>query len=51
MTEVSEFVRTYELPLGDICHFGHYGIVKRKGEEYVVLIDYGLTKDVQEKYY
>lgn len=51
MTEVSEFVRTYELPLGDIYRLEHYGIVKRKGEEYVVLIDYGLTNDVYEKYY
>jgi len=51
MTEISEFVRTYELPVGDIYYLPHYGIVKRNGEEYVVLIDYGLTNDVYEKYY
>lgn len=51
MCEISEFVRTYKLPIGDIYRLEHYGVVKRKGEEYVVLIDYGLTQDVWNKHY
>lgn len=36
---------------GDLRRISSYGVVKRNGEEEIVLIDYGLTNDVYDNYY
>lgn len=39
------------LELADILHISSYGKVKRNGHDTVVLVDYGLTKDVWRTHY
>jgi len=51
LAQVSEFIRNYDLPLGDLLTIKHYGIVNRNGQEVIVIIDYGLTEDVFSQHY
>lgn len=51
MTQVIDFIHSWDLPAGDLYRIEHYGIVKRNGEEYVVIIDYGLTDKVLKQHY
>jgi hypothetical protein len=37
--------------MGEIAHHKQWGIVERKGQEYPVLVDYGLTSKVYDRYY
>jgi len=53
-TQIYEFANTYNLPISeytDLLLLKHYGIVKRNGIEYIVIIDYGLTNEVLKKHY
>ncbi len=51
MVQVSEFIRTYNMPVADLLTIKHYGVVNRNGEEVIVIIDYGLTEEVFSKHY
>jgi hypothetical protein len=46
-----DFVGGYDVPAGDLARTSSYGLVKRNGEDDIVLIDYGLTSDVYQSYY
>lgn len=46
-----DFVGSYQIPAGDLRRLSSYGIVKRNGQDEIVLIDYGLTNDVYQSYY
>ena len=36
---------------GDLTRISSYGIVKRNGQEELVIIDFGLTEDVYNNFY
>jgi len=46
-----DFMPSYDVPVGDLTRSSSYGIVKRYGEDAIVMIDYGLTHDVYDGYY
>jgi mRNA-degrading endonuclease RelE of RelBE toxin-antitoxin system len=49
--EILQLIGSFELPVGDLCRTSTYGIVKRDGEDLIVIIDYGLTNEVYDSYY
>jgi hypothetical protein len=48
---VFQYLGNYEVPVGDLTRLSTYGIVKRDGQDTIVLIDYGLTNNVYKDYY
>lgn len=48
---IFDFIGNYGLPTGDLRRLNSYGIVKRDGEDRIVIIDYGFTHDVYDGYY
>jgi len=51
MYELFGFIGNYAVPVGDLMRLSSYGIVKRDGQDTIVLIDYGLTHEVYSSYY
>jgi hypothetical protein len=51
MQDMFDLIGTYGIPSGDLRRVSSYGIVKRNGEDTIVLVDYGLTSDVYQDYY
>ena len=51
MYEMFSFIGNYGVPIGDLKRLSSYGVVKRNGQDAIVLIDYGLTHDVYSSYY
>lgn len=51
MIEVIDFAKNWKLTIQDLNDLRQYGIVKRNGEEYVVIADYGLDNDIYKKHY
>jgi hypothetical protein len=51
MYEMFSFIGNYGVPTGDLERTSSYGLVKRDGQDKIVLIDYGLTHDVYSSYY
>ena len=51
MKSLLELVGDYGMPLGDVTRISSYGIVKRDGQDAVVLVDFGLTQGVYDDYY
>jgi hypothetical protein len=49
--EILSFIGNYDIPPGDLGRLNTYGVVKRNGEDTIVMIDYGLTSDVYTSYY
>ena len=49
--DIFNYIASYALPAGDLMRLNSYGLVKRGGQEAIVLIDYGLTGDVYDSYY
>ena len=41
----------YDIPVGDLLKISSYGVVKRDGQDAIVLIDYGLNNEVYDSYY
>ena len=48
---IFQYLGNYKVPVGDLTRLSTYGIVKRDGEDMIVLIDYGLTDDVYKSHY
>lgn len=49
---IFDFIGSYDIrTYGDLMRINSYGVVKRNGEERVVMIDYGLTNNVYDSYY
>lgn len=46
-----DFMGSYDIPVGDLVRLSTYGLVKRDGQDSIVMIDYGLTHDVYASYY
>jgi mRNA-degrading endonuclease RelE of RelBE toxin-antitoxin system len=51
MYEMFSFIGNYAVPTGDLERTSSYGLVKRDGQDKIVLIDYGLTHEVYSSYY
>lgn len=51
MYELFSYIGNYGVPTGDLTKLNSYGLVKRGGDDRIVLIDYGLTHDVYGSYY
>jgi hypothetical protein len=51
MYEMFSFIGNYGVPVGDLMRLNSYGLVKRDGQDQIVLIDYGLTHEVYSNYY
>jgi hypothetical protein len=49
--DIFTFIGAYETPVGDLKRLNSYGLVKRNGEDTIVLIDYGITWDGLDTYY
>lgn len=41
----------YDIPVGDLLRTSSYGLVKRNGNDAIVLIDYGLNQENYDSYY
>lgn len=41
----------YDIPVGDLVRTNSYGLVKRNGQDNIVLIDYGLNQENYDSYY
>ena len=39
------------MEMGDLSKLNTYGLVKRNGNDEIVLVDYGLTKDTFSNHY
>lgn len=51
MYDIFSFIGNYDLPVGDLIRISNYGLVKRSGQDHIVIIDFGLTHDVYDSYY
>ena len=49
--EILNFMRGYDIPVGDLMKMNSYGLVKRNGQDDIVMIDYGLNNSVWQDYY
>lgn len=49
--DILDYIGSYDIIPGDLGRTSTYGIVKRNGNDSIVIIDYGLSKDVFNKYY
>lgn len=50
-SRILDLIANYDIPSGDFGKYSTYGVVNRKGEDDIVIIDYGLTTDVMNKHY
>lgn len=48
---ISNYIGNYDIIPGDLKRLSTYGIVKRDGKEKIVLIDYGLDREVYDEHY
>lgn len=49
--DLKEYTHAYDVQAGDFGKLSSFGIVKRDGQDTLVVIDYGLTKDVHSTHY
>lgn len=51
MYPIFNFIGNYDIPVGDLQRLSSYGIVQRDGVDAIVLVDFGLNKDVESSHY
>lgn len=51
INDIIDFVHTYDLGIGDLGKLSSYGIVKRDGQDELVIVDFGLTQEVAKNHY
>ncbi len=51
MRGIFNYIGDYGVPAGDLKRLNTFGLVKRDGQDIVVIIDYGLTHEVYQSYY
>jgi hypothetical protein len=51
VSSILDYIGNYDVIAGDLAKLSTYGIVKRDGEDTIVIIDFGLTGDVYDDYY
>ncbi len=50
-SHATDLINNYNLPWQDLVRKSSWGIVERNGQKIPVIIDYGLTQEVYEKFY
>ena len=50
-SEMFDYIVGYEVPTGDLMRLSTYGVVKRDWGDSIVIIDFGLDKDVHSSHY
>ncbi len=50
-SQIASFMSDTDSPSGDFCRTSSFGVVKRDGQDTIVIIDFGLTTDVYDSYY
>jgi hypothetical protein len=50
-SSILDLISNYDIGAGDFGRLSTYGLVKRNGQDDIVIIDYGLTNDVYDSYY
>jgi hypothetical protein len=50
-SDIFNLVGSYDIPVGDLTKLSTYGVVKGEGNPKVVMIDYGLNKEVYDGFY
>lgn len=48
---IFDFIGNYGIPVADLMRLNSYGIVSEKGQNHIVIIDYGLTHGIHASYY
>jgi len=51
ISDLVEFMVDSNSPVGDLSKLNSWGVVKRDGQEKLVLVDYGLTEETYKCYY
>ena len=52
ISEVIDYMYNFQVKAyGDLLRLSSYGVVRRNGQEKMVIIDFGLTEDVFNNYY
>ena len=52
ISEVIDYMQNFQVKAyGDLQRLSSYGVVKRNGQEEMVIVDFGLTEDVFNNYY
>lgn len=51
MRGIFDYIGNYGIPAGDLKKLSTFGLVKRDGQDRVIIIDYGLTHEVYQSYY
>ncbi len=51
VNQMADLVSSYRLEIGDIARISSFGEVNRNGQPEVVLVDYGFTTEIKDKYY
>ena len=49
--EYVDYVSNYQPPIGDMTRITNYGLISRDGDDYIVLLDSGLSEDIYNTYY
>lgn len=49
--EYVDYVSNYQPPIGDMVRLVNYGLINRDGQDYIVLLDSGLSEDIYNTYY
>ena len=49
--ELEDYLCNYQMPVGDYLRLANWGMTKRYGEPYMVILDDGLTNEIFNKYY
>lgn len=48
--KLKEYILDYDIPIGDIQRLDNWGLAKRNGHEYMVILDPGWTKETMKLY-
>jgi hypothetical protein len=52
ISQVIDYMGNYQVKTyGDLQRLSSYGVVRRDGQEEMVIVDFGLTEDVFNNYY
>lgn len=51
LNSVTDMMVNYSMPVGDLTRKSSWGVVSRSDGEHLVLVDFGLTKDVFKQHY
>ena len=51
LQEFYQYMTDYQPPLGDLLRIANYGMVRRYNQDYIVILDHGLTDQIYNDYY